>query len=497
MSLDHVPFNRITFALPVQPFKVTAFISTQERLPAVTEFVLRLLHTCGRVSLAGFRDYFGFSEPEALSVIESLDRQGYVSLSEDQLTLSEEMRQRFEASPDECPWVTKLKRRTDVVPFDLLTFSRLGRADFAFGTANWVKLNPPAELLGNSLEKARSAYRESFSRIERETARSQGQERERSYGVHSIESVEARKPGFVPLTVSLEVDARNSVFAKLPKEFEAGASIELLTEFRERIATSLEASRNESDGGVQEFLELFELDFLRPYTLESALNAHKLSIDIERGLSAPAGIRPLFGSTYLKRNRDAVLEHLHDARGGHKGQPQHLGSLAWVAPDYDLWGRGEDFRQSVDAFRKAIRNSGKGDDLFVFDRAAERQEAAVRGKYSGTGLVELHLVRPPSSQATPWQTNLELMLYPGQFAMAVLHASLPSMPGARVPFGFISNRPKHLRVVHQLILDAGNGSRYAGRWSPVREGGASRGAHSLFEGCTFLAYSDIQLPSIP
>ena len=63
MSIDYTPFNRITFALPVQPFKVTAFISTQERLPAVTEFVLRLLHTCGRVSLAAFREYFGFSGP--------------------------------------------------------------------------------------------------------------------------------------------------------------------------------------------------------------------------------------------------------------------------------------------------------------------------------------------------------------------------------------------------------------------------------------------------
>lgn len=88
-----------------------------------------------------------------MSVIESLDRQGYVALTEEELTLSEEMRQRFETSPDDCPWVTKLKRRTDVVPFDLLTFSRLGRADFAFATGNWVKLNPPAALLGNSLSR--------------------------------------------------------------------------------------------------------------------------------------------------------------------------------------------------------------------------------------------------------------------------------------------------------------------------------------------------------
>jgi len=494
MSVDHIPFNRITFALPVQPFKVTAFISTQERLPAVTEFVLRLLHTCGRVSLTGFRDYFGFSEAEALSVIESLDRQGYVAMSEDQLTLSEEMRLRFESSPDDCPWVTKLKRRTDVVPFDLLTFSMLGRAEFAFASANWVKLNPPPELVGNSLEKARHAYRESFGRIERETARSRGEERERSYGVHSIESIEPRKPGFVPLTVSLEVDAKNAVTAKLPNEFEAGASLELLSEFRECVAASLESNARGSEEGVQDFLTMFELDFLRPYALGADLNAHKLATDVEVGLSAPAGIQPLFGGVYLKRNRDAVLRQIHEARGGQKGQPSFQSSLAWVAPDYALWGRGEDFKQSVDAFRKAIRSVGKGDDLYVFDRAEERQEQAVKSMYAGTGLVELHLMRPTTISSAPWHSYLELMLYPGRFTLVLLHAALPSSPGARVPFGFISTSPKHLRLVHNLILDAGNGNRYAGRWTPGRDGGANR-QQSLFVACPFLAYSDVQLPA--
>ena len=496
MSIDHVPFNRVTFALPVQPFKVTAFISTQERLPAVTEFVLRLLHTCGRVSLTAFRDYFGFSEAEALSVIESMDRQGYVTLSEDELTLSDEMRQRFELSPDDCPWVTKIKRRTDVVPFDLLTFSMLGRAEFAFATGNWVKLNPPAELIGNSLEKARRAYGESFSRIERETARARGEERERSYGVHSIESVEARKPGFVPLTVSLEVDAENAVIAKLPNEFEAGASLELLSEFREHVSASLEAHASGCEEGLQDFLTMFEVDFLRPYALQAKLNAHKLATDIERGLSAPSGITPLFGAAYTRKNRDAVLSHIHEGRGGFKGQPSFLSSLGWLAPDYGLWGRGEDFRQSVEAFRKAIRHTGKGDDLFIFDRAEERQEPAVRARYFGTGLVELHLIRPERLTTARWHASLELMLYPGQFAVVLFHATLASSPGARVPFGFISTRPAHLRLVHQLMLEAGNGHQYGGRWSPNRDGGPAR-AQTLFDACSFLAYSDIQFPSIP
>jgi hypothetical protein len=492
MSIDHVPFNRITFGLPVQPFKVTAFISTQERLPAVTEFVLRLLHTCGRVSLAALREYFGFSEAEALSVIESLERQGYVALIDDELTLSEEMQQRFEASPDDCPWVSKLKRRNDVAFFDLLAFSMLGRADFAFASSNWVKLNPPSALIGNSIERARRAYRENFASIERETARARGEERERSYGVHSIESIESRKPGFVPITVSVEVDAKNSITVKLPKEFEAGASIVLLSEFREHVACSLESSSQQGISGIQEFLELFDLDFFRPYAPATELNAHKMAIDIDRGLSAPEGMQPLFGNLYLRKNRDAILSHVYDARSSRKGSPTYQCSLGWTAPDYDLWGRGEDFRQSVDTLRKAIRTTGKGDDLFIFDMAEERQESAVRNKYAGTGLVELHLFRPQAFSAHPWRESLELMLYPGRFSVVMLHVAPPSAPGARIPFGFISTRPNHLRLVHQMMLDAGQGDSYGGRWTPNREAGSPSRRQTLLEACSFLAYSDIQ-----
>ena len=38
----------------------------------MTEFVLRLLKICGRVPLSALRDYFGFSDGEALAVVESL-----------------------------------------------------------------------------------------------------------------------------------------------------------------------------------------------------------------------------------------------------------------------------------------------------------------------------------------------------------------------------------------------------------------------------------------
>ena len=51
-------FNRATFGLPVESYRVDSFITKGERLPVVTEFVLRLLRICGPITVPAFRDYF-------------------------------------------------------------------------------------------------------------------------------------------------------------------------------------------------------------------------------------------------------------------------------------------------------------------------------------------------------------------------------------------------------------------------------------------------------
>lgn len=483
-------FNRVTFALPTQSFKVTAFISTEERLPAVTEFVLRLLHTCGQVTLAGFRDYFGFSEAEALSVIESLDRLGYVRLTDESLALSEQMLARFDVSPDDFPWVTKLKKRTDIIPFDLLAFTSLRRIDFVFASDNWVKLNPVADVVGTSVARARQAYRENFGQIERESARSRGGERERSFGVHSIENVEARRPSFIPLTLSLSLDQSGHFVNSLPDEFERGAKPELLNKFRERTADEFERHALADSNGVEAFLDLFKLDFLRQYVEGSHFDLTRYAADVKSGLATPTGVNAMFGGLYLKHNLENIALHVRDERTGMKGMKKHLTSLAWVAPDYSFWGRGEDFRVAVDALGKALKAGGAGDELFMFDCAQERQEALVRSKYTNTGVTELHLFRPDVTTAGPLENSLELMLYPGRFAVAMLHVQLEGCPGVRVPIGVLTQTTQHLHLIHKLLMGKLSGNRYAGRWPPKKENANPKRPKTLIESCGFIHYSD-------
>ena len=67
MSTQGFEFNRVTFGLPVASYRVDAYITRDERLPVVTEYVLRLLRVCGSVTLAGLRNFFGFTDAEALA----------------------------------------------------------------------------------------------------------------------------------------------------------------------------------------------------------------------------------------------------------------------------------------------------------------------------------------------------------------------------------------------------------------------------------------------
>ncbi len=490
MSGHLFEFNRVTFALPAQSFKIAAFISAEERLPAVTEFVLRLLHTCGRVSFSGFRAYFGFSEAEALAVIESLDRQGYIRLIDETLSLSEQMVTRFEASPDEYPWVAKLKKRNDVVSFDLLAFTSLGRADFAFASDNWIKLNPPEEIVGNSLSRARKAYRESFVEIEREAARGRGEARERSYGVHSIESVEARRTGFVPLTLSLALDEAGHLAIALPTEFERGAKPELLQAFQERVVDEFEKHGATTNGNeFDDFIELFRLDFLREYLTGSHFDFVRYAKNIGRGLAVPQGLQPLFGGLYLERNANVIDSALRHARAGVKGSQKHLSSVAWMAPDYNFWGRGEDFKRTVEQIKRTLKGGG-GDALYVFDFAEVGQEQNVSSRYSNTGVSELHLLRPGGVASAPWAGMLELVLYPCSFGVVMLHVPVEGCPGVSASVGVLTRTTSHLRLIHRLILDRAAGSHYVGKHSSKKQSTRTRPSSGMAENCGFLHYSD-------
>lgn len=481
-------FNRVTFGLPVETFRVEAYIALEERLPVVTEFVLRLLKVCTRIPLGALRDYFGFTDGEALAIVESLSRQGLVEVLDDEVQLSSFTLERFAETGGEYPRFSKVELKKDTVTFDLITFTPLRSVGPELQSDNIVKLDATEENLGQSVERARSAYRKSYSEI----ASMREELREKSFGVYSVEDVESKRRNYVPVPVTFALDNEGQVERHIDEAFERIAPPELVQFVNEQVTAAIPKTLSIGVHGLEEFVETFDLKFMSQYLMGKKFDLHRYLTDVHvaQSLKYPKGITPIFGNLYLQANRERILKRIRDRREGVRKHGKLLTSLAWLVPDNPMWGRGDAFSQTVSAFSNSLQSDDSADDLFVFAYAEQGEENAAMNKYRVQRLKELHFSHPLAPDGQLMSGRLELLLYPTGFMAALSHVSLAGTGGLWVPVGFISTLPKHLDLAQKLLRKTMSGNRYGKR---ARFGQKdTRPLPTVFEAaCPFLQYSPL------
>jgi hypothetical protein len=481
-------FNRVTFGLPIETFRVDAYIALDERLPVVTEFVLRLLRVCGRVSIPALRDYFGFTDSEALSVFESLSRQGLIELVDEDAQLSLFAIERFEESGGDHPRFNKVELKKDTVTFDLISFTPLRSVVGGQITDNVIKLNADDEALGESKERARQAYRNRYPEI----ASLRDDLREKSYGVHSVEEIESKKRSYLPIPVSFAIDNDGLIERRIDDAFERMAPPELVQFVNEQVTSAIPSGTQPGTPGLDEFIELFDLKPMRQYLAGNRfdLAGYLADVHVTRNVKYARGTEPFFGGTYLHENVERIVSRIQERREGKRRNGKLLTSLAWLAPDYELWGRGDAFAKAVAQFSNVLNISGNTDSLFLFANADQGQENEVVAQFRVPLLNELHFARPTISDGPLMAGRVELMLYPTAFMVAVYHLSLPGSSGLWVPIGVISTQPKHLDTAHKLIQNVMGRRRYGGR-AKFSMKDDRRNSTSFEEGCAFLQYCEL------
>jgi len=481
-------FNRVTFGLPVETFRVEAYIALEERLPVVTEFVLRLLKICTRIPLGAFRDYFGFTDGEALAVVESLSRQGLVEVLDDEVQLSSFALERFAETGGEYPRFSKVELKKDTVTFDLITFTPLASTGPELQSDNIVKLDASEEHLGQSVEHARTAYRTKYAEI----ASRREDLREKSFGVYSVEDVESKRRNYAPVPVTFALDNEGQVERRIDEAFERIAPPELVQFVNEQVTAAIPKTLSIGAPGLEEFVETFDLKLMAQYVTGKKFDLYRYIADVHVAQSAkyPKGVTPIFGNIYLQANRERILKRIRDRREGVRKHRKLLTSLAWLVPDHPLWGRGDAFAQTVSAFSNSLQNGESDDDLFVFAYAEQGEESVAMNKYRVPRLKELHFSHPSAPDGRLMSGRLELLLYPTGFMAALSHVSLAAAGGLWVPVGFISTLPKHLDVAQKLLRKAMAGSRY-GRRARFGQKDARTTPTTFEAACPFLQYSSL------
>lgn len=478
-------FNRVTFGLPVETFRVDAYIALEERLPVVTEFVLRLLRICGAVNLSAFRNYFGFTNSEAVAVIDSLVRQGLLEVVEEDVHLSRFAIERFDESGGDHPRFSKVELRSDTVTFDLISFTPLrGQAGEA-PTDNLLKLDTSDEALGESAERARMAYRQRFP----EVAALRGDLRDRSFGVYSVEDVESKRRTYIPIPVSFSLDSDGQVQRQIDQTFERAAPPELVQFVNQQVTAAIPKTIALGGSDLEEFIDTFDLPLLRQYLQGKKFDLFRYltEVHLTKSVRYPVGVEAVFGNLYLQENRERVLARLSDRRQGRRRHGPLLSSLAWLAPDDVLWGRGDAFARTVAELVGQLRGDRNGDNLHVLAYAEQGQEPAVVSRFRVQGLTELHFSRPLPPEGMLLGGRLELMLYPTGFMAALIHLPSPGNPGLRMPIGILSATPKHLHLAQKLMRRAMGGRRY-GRKARFSQKETGPSPTTFEDGLPFLNY---------
>lgn len=482
-------FNRVTFGLPVETFRVDAYIALDERLPVVTEFVMRLLKVCERVPLAAVRDYFGFNDIEARAVIESLTKQGLLEISDDEVFLSSFALEKFEEAGGDHPRFSKVELKSDTVTFDLVSFTPLRSTAAEMASDNIIKLDAVEDALGNSVERARLAYRRRYPEI----ASMRADLRERSYGVYSVESVESRRRNYVPVPVSFELDQDGHVERRIDEVFERSASPELLHFVSEQVTAAIPRTLSLPAAGFDAFIEAFDLRLLDQYRTGKKFDLLRYLAEVQVGRSVryAEGVEPVFGNLYLQGNRQRILERLNDRRIGRRRHGPLLTSLAWLVPDYPLWGRGEAFAQSVNELSSALHSGGHGDDLYLFANAAPDEEFVLTNSLRVPHLQELHFVRPSPVGERLMAGRVEILLYPTAFMVAMFHLPVPGNEGLWIPIGVVSSQDFHLDAAHKLLRQAASGACY-GRRARFNNKAQLAPLSGFDDGCAFLNYCTLR-----
>lgn len=456
--LDRLPVAEVTFAIPAQKFAVTCAISTEETLPVVTEFSIRMIHACGTMGPEQLQTFFGFTEKETSAVIATLLDERLVRWDEDQLGLTPKALALFLESVDNVPRCFRIQEWSGDVYFELISLSPIKRMRGSGRSRALVDLRPAdRERESRTRYWAERAFQEHFRTICRK-------ERAEIYKISEMEPGERLS---LPLSVtfSISLDGRAELRRSL-----SDVTLEERIEFSTAISDELAKGTTKKNDGLGALLERFRISIPSDCTTDGKLDLPKY-LDYTHVLGKnPFGeeAKPLIGALYLPENRKTIVDTIRLQREineatGH-GPTLNI-PICWLAPDVYLWGRttaARAFVRNVErATRPTLQTNEESEELSEKDLALrtllppgrvldQRRRIAYRAAIPGA--MEL------SAEVLDGKT--EVFWVPGVFVVVLYHyhheGPIP------IPIGFVSTHPEHLTIARDLIVNdvIGNQTAY-------------------------------------
>ncbi len=433
--------NQITFLLPCQSFDIKYSVTKQERLPIVTEFVVRLIHVCNGISVFNIQEYFGFSVKETEVVIQSLKNERLVLFNVDnELELTEYAKSKFAESSDELPRFFKIEEKNETINFNLVSFSYLKKLGLNYPNSLFINLKEKDEHISKSKYYAEKSFGDNFNKISKDKI----EEKSELYKITNV-SAKKRYDYPIPLNFYLKfdddiIDIVNSKDAEELIKSDNDIYKEIIETFSRK--NDFNNRYNTQCEYLFEFIKTFndrvlnnKLDRKNKLDLISYIK----EVHLQKIVSYENGTDALLGNLYIRgdenklNNFSKIIETLSKYEKHHK-------SMCWLVPENSYFGR----TSLLKDFINAIVSKKSKNELKILLPVEDAQQDYI---YSNS--FETYGYTKPIMNG-----QLEVLLYAPYFVCVLFHYYYPTtFSSVSIPIGFISENAEKVETARKLIFE--------------------------------------------
>jgi hypothetical protein len=354
---NKLPILKVNFGLPLQRYQFDFYVTKEERLPIVSEFILKLIFTCNKIKQIDIQTFFGLTEDETNQLIKYLFEKYYVIYEGDYLMLSEFMANKFYENSKDFPSLTKVEWRRENINFDLLSFTKIDRWLDVNMTSDFIPINPEEVIRSKSEQYVKDSFKAQFSEMIGKVDRKHVQK----INLYSIDSIDYKAECFLPIPVTFYL---NYETGDVEREYnqEILTNSKLINSLNSAITTYLESKqRSNGNSTFIKFVDYFKLDIFKRFILGNQFN-HNLFIS-ESYLSNPnqsSNNIYIVGSPYLNNlttNQDVLQSYYIELI--EKLLIENNSSFVWALPEIDTWGKSHIYQDFIYKVKNQLKPSDK------------------------------------------------------------------------------------------------------------------------------------------
>ncbi|WP_425998246.1 hypothetical protein [Caulobacter sp. DWR1-3-2b1] len=419
----------LDLALPCRRFLVDHTVAEVGKISVTAEFLLRLVKVLGSCTEEAVQAFFGYSRREMAYVLAEVEEADYVNRTDGRLALTANGLGLFKPGSDD-PVIFEVERKNARIGLDLISLAPADtRSTSIFERClPELPLADPAQVSA-ATERVPAQFRRHF----RELAPRMDSIAAARRSLYSIDGVSAEdrfssvvrvkliSSGMKPMQVEIDLSDWRSEHELSDREA-VGRSVL-------KVIEKLSCSHRDDDHDAYNLLAEMAPEYLGEWLRRDGLNVQRYyrhAFTSHGDVRADRKTTPILGSLFTPENARRLVEV---ANYGLRRAKHPSPAMFWLVPQVSLWGSTSIMAEAVDQLRDLV--------IRTRDGLPSVEAVALTAGPAESWVKQAFNIRR-ECQGAVFPGRFEMLLSPGSFVVAVVHAPVGGSSGIPVPLGFAS-----------------------------------------------------------